>query len=68
MQQEDDELAFMIHGYLHRAEGDLSNANYWYSRAGETLTNNTLEQECERLYQLATLSSNEITAQSNGIF
>ena len=24
-----------IHAYLHREEGDLSNACYWYSRAGK---------------------------------
>ncbi|MEO5716682.1 MAG: hypothetical protein ABIT37_24600 [Luteolibacter sp.] len=24
-----------IHAYLHREEGDLSNAAYWYSRAGK---------------------------------
>ena len=24
-----------IHAYLHRVEGDLSNAAYWYSRAGQ---------------------------------
>ena len=24
-----------IHAYLHRVEGDLGNARYWYSRAGK---------------------------------
>lgn len=24
-----------IHGYLHRVEGDQSNAAYWYARAGK---------------------------------
>ena len=52
-QYENDELAFLIHGYLHREEGDLSNANYWYNRAGKVQPNNTLEQERVRLYQLA---------------
>ena len=23
-----------VHAYLHRVEGDLSNARYWYARAG----------------------------------
>jgi hypothetical protein len=23
-----------VHAYLHRKEGDLSNADYWYRRAG----------------------------------
>jgi hypothetical protein len=25
-----------VHAYLHRKEGDLGNANYWYVRAGRT--------------------------------
>ena len=29
-----DKLAFHIHGLLHRIEGDLDNARYWYDRAG----------------------------------
>jgi hypothetical protein len=24
-----------VHAYLHRKEGDLSNARYWYRRAGK---------------------------------
>jgi hypothetical protein len=26
-----------VHAYLHRKEGDIGNAGYWYSRAGRTL-------------------------------
>lgn len=29
-----DKLAFRIHGFVHRIEGDLDNARYWYERAG----------------------------------
>ena len=25
-----------VHAYLHRKEGDLGNAGYWYSRAGKS--------------------------------
>jgi hypothetical protein len=36
-----------IHAWLHREEGDLGNASYWYSRAGKTMPpkNITLGQE-----------------------
>jgi len=27
--------AMAVHAYLHRKEGSLSNADYWYRRAGE---------------------------------
>jgi len=35
IQQFDDRFAALIHGYLHKIEGDLSNAAYWYRLAGE---------------------------------
>jgi len=53
IQECDNELACMIHGYLHLEEGDLSNASYWYSRVGQDLPRNGLEHEFARLYQLA---------------
>jgi hypothetical protein len=34
-----------VHAYLHRKEGDLSNADYWYRRAGKRHPAVTLEQE-----------------------
>jgi len=30
----DDREGAWVHAYLHRKEGDLSNAGYWYARAG----------------------------------
>jgi hypothetical protein len=47
-----DKLACLIHGYLHRIEGDMGNAQYWYNRANETMPANSLEQELERLNAL----------------
>ena len=38
-----------VHAYLHRKEGDLSNARYWYRRAGATPATGTLESEWEDL-------------------
>jgi hypothetical protein len=47
-----DEWSCLIHAYLHRVEGDLSNAQYWYNRAGSNMPDNTLEEELKRLYFL----------------
>jgi hypothetical protein len=38
-----------IHAYLHRKEGDASNAAYWYRRAGKPTARGTLEQEWEEI-------------------
>jgi hypothetical protein len=32
--------ASWVHAYLHRKEGDLGNAGYWYARAGRSLPRN----------------------------
>ena len=40
-----------IHAYLHRKEGDLSNASYWYRRAGVPPADGPLETEWEALVQ-----------------
>lgn len=53
IQEVNDELACLIHAYLHREEGDLSNASYWYSRVGQDIPDNALEDEFQRLSQLA---------------
>jgi hypothetical protein len=34
-----------VHAYLHRKEGDESNAGYWYSRAGRPMATGDLETE-----------------------
>ena len=43
--------AARIHAYLHRKEGDLWNADYWYSKAGEKRPNLSLEEEWEGLVE-----------------
>ena len=35
----------VIHAYLHRKEGDLGNARYWYDRAGQSVYGGTLDEE-----------------------
>jgi hypothetical protein len=34
-----------VHAHLHRQEGDLNNANYWYRRAGRTMPEVSLHDE-----------------------
>ncbi len=41
--------AAWVHAYLHRKEGDESNAGYWYKRAGQDMPNLSLEDEWERI-------------------
>lgn len=41
--------AYWVHAYLHRKEGDLSNANYWYRRAGRIMPSYPLQQEWEEI-------------------
>ena len=38
-----------LHAFLHRVEGDLANAGYWYRRAGEPVYDQDLESECDLL-------------------
>ncbi len=47
-----DKYSCLIHGYLHRVEGDLSNAQYWYDRADSKMPDNSLDNELNRLYSL----------------
>lgn len=44
-----------IHAYLHREEGDISNASYWYARAGKPVPANELSQADEWLEIAAAL-------------
>ena len=37
--------AAWVHAYLHRVEGDLGNAGYWYRRAGKSPAQVTLPDE-----------------------
>lgn len=40
-----------LHAYLHRVEGDLGNAGYWYHRAGQPMPNESLDSEWHALSQ-----------------
>ncbi|MBH8566816.1 hypothetical protein I8748_32500 [Nostoc sp. CENA67] len=41
-----------VHAYLHRKEGDLSNARYWYRRSQQPEFIGTLNQEWEQITSL----------------
>ncbi|MBI5767636.1 MAG: hypothetical protein HZA93_07560 [Verrucomicrobia bacterium] len=36
-----------VHAYLHRKEGDLGNAGYWYARAGRRMPAQSVTLETE---------------------
>jgi len=50
VQKIEDLRAYRIHAYLHRKEGDLGNAGYWYSRAGQTMPDYDLDREWQELH------------------
>jgi hypothetical protein len=50
-QEEHGSSGAWVHAYLHRKEGDLNNAAYWYARAGRSLPADdvTLANEWEQI-------------------
>lgn len=44
-QQDEGPAGAWVHAYLHRKEGDVSNAGYWYSRAGKPRASIPLDEE-----------------------
>jgi hypothetical protein len=45
VQDADSGRGAWVHAYLHRKEGDLWNADYWYRRAGRKRPDASLEDE-----------------------
>ncbi len=48
-QAQDDAEGDWVHAYLHRVEGDLSNAEHWYRRAGKPPSSAPLKQEWDEI-------------------
>jgi hypothetical protein len=48
-EHEDDKDYAVVHAHLHRIEGDLANAGYWYRRAGKRTSDTALEDEWKSL-------------------
>ena len=44
-QAQPDATGAWVHAYLHRKEGDQSNAGYWYRRAGKSPATVSLDEE-----------------------
>ena len=48
-QQDEGPAGSWVHAYLHRKEGDLSNAGYWYERAGKPMAKTSLAIEWDEI-------------------
>lgn len=48
-QEIENESGAWVHAYLHRKEGDLGNAAYWYRRAGQRVATDALDAEWSRI-------------------
>jgi hypothetical protein len=44
-QEGHDQASDLVHAWLHRQEGDLANAGYWYRRVGRSLPQHELQVE-----------------------
>ena len=45
------ETSSWVHAYLHRVEGDIDNAHYWYNRAGKEPSSESLKSELDDIIQ-----------------
>jgi hypothetical protein len=48
-QEIEDGSGAWVHAYLHRKEGDLGNAAYWYRRANQPVATDSLDDEWTRI-------------------
>lgn len=44
-----DKNSSWVHAYLHRKEGDIWNADYWYAKAGKKRPAASLDEEWEAI-------------------
>jgi hypothetical protein len=49
VQDQSSRDAAWVHAYLHRLEGDLSNAHYWYRQARRAAASGPLEAEWDAI-------------------
>jgi hypothetical protein len=48
-QAQEDAIGAWVHAYLHRKEGDLGNAGYWYRRAEKPVSADPLTAEWDAI-------------------
>ncbi len=49
-----------VHAYLHRREGDESNAAYWYRRAGKPIARGSLDDEWRAIVEALLKGTDEL--------
>jgi hypothetical protein len=54
VQDEPTAEAAWVHAYLHRVEGDLGNAGYWYRRASQPVATDSVQIEWDRIVDALT--------------
>lgn len=57
--------ASWVHAYLHRKEGDLSNASFWYTSAGRKMPEIALEDEWKEIVKA--ILDNEVRIENHFI-
>ncbi|MGH8001134.1 MAG: hypothetical protein ACREPR_17330 [Brasilonema sp.] len=65
VQDASDADSAWVHAYLHRKEGDLSNARYWYKRSGQAELKVGLDQEWEQIASSLLIKVNQAWMQMN---
>lgn len=59
VQEIESSEAAWVHAYLHRKEGDLGNASYWYARARRPVASVGLDEEWEKIARALLGNANE---------
>jgi hypothetical protein len=49
-----------VHAYLHRKEGDIGNAGYWYRRAGRPIAKGDLTAEWAQIASALLAAGSEV--------
>jgi hypothetical protein len=60
-QQDEGPAGAWVHAYLHRREGDLTNAGYWYQRAGKPVPRMPLDKEWAEIVNALVDESQRLT-------